>query len=428
MEAAALQSRQFRKQIQLPEEESAAMNFVGSKGASWRCGLLSHRQDTCPYKKLECFACKEEVHKASMCTKKQKPRRFEQRTKSSQETSRKGPKKKGPSKDCNYNEEQSTEESADETEEEDLHSCNLHAVSKNGPKKKPICTVVRVHNQEIEMEVDTGCAVTLISEKTWRQLHRPALQRTKKRLKTYTGEPVEILGKFEAETLVEGKSHLLPFLVVEGTGPSLLGRNWLRTVRLNWDRLLHISRAATTSTDQYLKPFKDLFKEGLGKMQVPKVHLDLKPDAPPKFHRARPIPYALREAVRNELLKMEEQGILRRVQHSEWAAPLEVVPKTNGAVRICGDYKVTINPFLLVNQYPLPVPEELFATLEGGVLFTKLDLSQAYNQLELDEESTKLCTVNTPIGLFQHTRMPFGTASAPAIFQRVMDDLFRDLP
>jgi hypothetical protein len=76
----------------------------------------------------------------------------------------------------------------------------------------------------------------------------------------------------------------------------------------------------------------------------------------------------------------------------------------------------------------LPLPEDIFATLEGGVLFVKLDLSQAYNQLELDELYQELCTINTPEGLFQYTRMPFGTASAPGKFQRVMDDIFRDTP
>ena len=58
--------------------------------------------------------------------------------------------------------------------------------------------------------------------------------------------------------------------------------------------------------------------------------------------------------------------MLERVDHSEWAAPVVAVPKKDGAVRLCGDYKVTINPFLDVDQYPLPRPEEFFATLAGG--------------------------------------------------------------
>ena len=95
----------------------------------------------------------------------------------------------------------------------------------------------------------------------------------------------------------------------------------------------------------------------------------------------------------------------------EWAAPIVVVPKANGSVRTCGDFKVTFNPHLNVDQYPLPLPEDLFTSLEGCRLFTKLDLSQAYLQLELDEESQKLYTVNTSLGLFQYSRMPFGPSA-----------------
>ena len=81
-----------------------------------------------------------------------------------------------------------------------------------------------------------------------------------------------------------------------------------------------------------------------------------------------------------------------------------------------------------IDQYPLPKPEDLFATLAGGKKFTKLDLSQAYQQLALDDDSRKLVTVNTHQGLYRYTRLPFGIASAPAIFQKLMDTVLRDIP
>eukprot|EP00731_Ephydatia_muelleri_P022229 Em0014g820a len=79
------------------------------------------------------------------------------------------------------------------------------------------------------------------------------------------------------------------------------------------------------------------------------------------------------------------------------------------------------------DQYPLPVPEELFATLAGGKQFTKLDLSNAYQQLLLDNDSRKMCTINTHRGLYQYTRLPFGIASAPAIFQKLMDSVLQGM-
>ena len=70
----------------------------------------------------------------------------------------------------------------------------------------------------------------------------------------------------------------------------------------------------------------------------------MKPTAIPKFCKARPVPFALQTAVERELDRLENQGILERVAYSKWAAPVVLVPKPDGAIRICGDYKVTINP------------------------------------------------------------------------------------
>ena len=128
-----------------------------------------------------------------------------------------------------------------------------------------------------------------------------------------------------------------------------------------------------------------------------------------------------------ELDRLEQAGVLERVDHSDWAAPIVTVPKRDGLVRICGDYKVTINPVLDIDQYPLPRPEDLFATLAGGRYFSTLDLSHAYNQILLDEDARRYLTINTHRGLYRYARLPFGVASAPSIFQKSMDQLLSGL-
>ena len=97
------------------------------------------------------------------------------------------------------------------------------------------------------------------------------------------------------------------------------------------------------------------------------------------------------------------------------------VPKKDGSVRICGDYKITVNPQLQAEQYPLPHIEDIFANLAGGQKFSKIDLHQEYHQLEMEEDSKKYLTINTHMGLFQYNRLVFGITSAPAFWQRTID-------
>ena len=79
------------------------------------------------------------------------------------------------------------------------------------------------------------------------------------------------------------------------------------------------------------------------------------------FHRPRPVPFAVKDAIERELQRLEKAGIVEKVMHSEWAAPVVVVPKGDGKIRLCGDYKVTVNKSLEVDQHPLPRPDELLA-------------------------------------------------------------------
>ena len=115
------------------------------------------------------------------------------------------------------------------------------------------------------------------------------------------------------------------------------------------------------------------------------------------------------------------------VPYSKWAAPVVPVLKSDRSIRICGDYKITANQAVRVDSYPLPKPEDLFAKLAGGTIFSKLDMSQAYLQLELDEDSKEITTINTLRGLFRYNRLCFGISTAPGIFQRTVENLLKDV-
>ena len=145
------------------------------------------------------------------------------------------------------------------------------------------------------------------------------------------------------------------------------------------------------------------------------------------FFCARPVPYALRDKVNAELECLCKTNIIELVQFSDWAAPIVPVLKSDGSLRICRDYKQTVNQVAVPDKYPLPKVDNLLASLAGGETFTKLDLAHAYQQLVLDEESSKLVTVNTHRGLFCYKRLPFGISAAPAIFLCTMDSLLQGI-
>ena len=137
----------------------------------------------------------------------------------------------------------------------------------------------------------------------------------------------------------------------------------------------------------------------------------------------------MRSKVEDELERLVNEGTLEQIDYADWAAPIVAVLKRDmKSIRICGDYRMTINPNSKLNRYPIPKVEDLFATLANGKVFTKLDLAQAYQQLKLDSRSKKFVVINTHKGLFQYTRLTFGISSAPRIFQKVMETLLQGIP
>ena len=127
-----------------------------------------------------------------------------------------------------------------------------------------------------------------------------------------------------------------------------------------------------TKTEQLLQKYGDVFREELGTMQNIKAELKVMTGAKPRFHRPRSIPFALKEAVERVLKRLENLGIICKMTHSTWAAPIVPIVKADGSVRVCGDYKVTVNQSLDVDQYPLPKPEDLFATVANGWLVLQI--------------------------------------------------------
>ncbi|KAI7796507.1 hypothetical protein IRJ41_023564, partial [Triplophysa rosa] len=184
----------------------------------------------------------------------------------------------------------------------------------------------------------------------------------------------------------------------------------------NKDALHRMQRGTNLTLPDVLSQHEELFKEELGGLNGPPAKIYVDKEAVPRFFKARLVPYAMKAKVEIEIERLLRERIIEPVKHSEWAAPVVPVLKSDNTVRLCGDYKLTVNRVSKLEQYPIPRK------------FTKLDMSHAYHQIALDAESRKYVTVNTHKGLFTYRVLPFGVSSSPAIFQWTIEGVLQGLP
>ena len=285
----------------------------------------------------------------------------------------------------------------EEAEEEVESNYTIYSLGKQ--KTEPYIVEVLLNEESVKMEVDTGAAMSVISEDTFRALKKKhlclELCESKVRLHTYTSERVKVAGQFKTAVKYEKQEIVLPVLVIQGKGPNLIGRNWLQKIKLNWRNIFQLEEANTTNittqrVEELVQKYEQVFQEGLGTFTGPKAKIHVAADAKPIYCKARPVPYSLKKKVEEELERLQAEGTVEPVQFAEWAAPIVPVVKEDKSVRIYGDYKVTVNQATKLDNEPIPKAEDLFATLSGGDKFSKLDMSQAYQQIPLEHQSKSL--------------------------------------
>lgn len=149
------------------------------------------------------------------------------------------------------------------------------------------------------MEVDTGACISLMSEQTFRSLY--SRQTLKVQLRTYSGESIATLGEVEVTVSYKNQRATLPLVVVTGSGPSLLGRNWLTTIHLDWKSINMVQGKTLTKV---LDSYQEVFEEELGKLKGHEAKIHVNPGAQPCFCKARPVPYAMRSKVEAELERL----------------------------------------------------------------------------------------------------------------------------
>ena len=362
----------------------------------------NHWKKDCSFKEAECWKCQKKGHIGKVCFSKSKP---------------------------NYNHAISSSNSKSKVSEEYIFHEEVV-----GQKVLPYLVDVSINDINVSMELDTGASRSIMSLSTLNSLwpdsnNRPKLQKSNLLLRTYGGSKMDVLGEIFCTVSIKTGSKGKGFLtIVNEEGPNLIGRDWIDILNIPVSDWVSQTNDINYSNHPIATIFPKLFEPGLGELKDMKVKIATDTTTSPKFCKARPVPYAIREKVDKELDRLVSEKVIEPVNHSDWAAPIVPVMKPDGSIRICGDYRLTVNKVAKVDGYPIPRIEDLFSRLAGGKIFSKLDMSQAYAQLPLEESSKDLTTINTQRGLYRYNRLCFGVSAAPSIFQRCMESLIKDIP
>ncbi|XP_011872492.1 PREDICTED: uncharacterized protein K02A2.6-like, partial [Vollenhovia emeryi] len=306
-----------------------------------------------------------------------------------------------------------------------------------------------VENKVIIMEVDSGACKSVIHINDYKKWYpKIRVEPVTFQLRVVTGEQVNIVGQISVSVRYQKKVFALPLVILDSKSrfTPLLGRNWLNILNPHWKQVVDtkmsveqckLSSIGTQESDivkgllgEIKSKFQRIFDEEPNSViQHFKAEIKLKDNAKPIFHRAYSMPYAVKSRVEEEVTRMVQSGILTKVAHSRWASPIVVVPKKNNSdIRICVDFKKTLNRVIDRDHCVLPLPEDIFACLGGSKFFSVIDLQGAYHQLQIGNDTRELFTINTHMGLFRYNRLTYGVSSAPGIFQSCMEMILAGIP
>ncbi|XP_024117381.1 uncharacterized protein K02A2.6, partial [Oryzias melastigma] len=347
-----------------------------------RCGKLPHRGDErCPASKAKCHNCHKMGHWARACRSSR-----------------------------------SVSEVTEMEKEKGEQTYFLGSVCNTNEKAEAWTVLLQVESCPVQFKIDTGADVNVINEGTFHTLDKVKVLKPSDLPLDSPGGELSCLGCFDAAVCYKGKSYTSRMYVVHGNKVNnLLSRSL--SVEMNLVR--RVDEITNGTSKQIVS--RQLYGEH-GVLKTDPVKIELKEGViPHAVHTARRVPFPMLQKVKEELLRMEQNDIIKRVtQLTEWCAPIvPVLKKHTGKARICVDL-TKLNKSVKRERYILPTSDEITSKLSGATVFSSLDAASGFWQIPLHPDSCKLTTFITPFGRYCFKRLPFGITSAPEIFQRKM--------
>ncbi|XP_049524460.1 uncharacterized protein K02A2.6-like [Dermacentor silvarum] len=402
MDAAAKDAGEIARATGSPSTE-ATVNKMTTKGVTCsRCGG-DHSPSQCQFSQAQCFTCGKTGHLARVCRggrtnsgQQQQPGSSPGSTQArGQGSRRKGSRRRRASAGAGPS------------------AARLHVVAENPPifdmwhtglvplSVPPYLLTVEVCGHPISMELDTGASVSVMAGKLFeRTFPDVAIEASGVMLRSYSGQLSQVQGQAQVSVRFGDKEATLPLYLTKGSSPTLLGRNWIHALGVRLPEYQEAVLHVVKDFPSLLTDFKSLFQPGVGTFAGTTAGIYVPEGARPRFFKPRP----LREGILVPFQSSSEMGV-------SGSAGISRSPST---------------PSLPSRSTRCP-GLKIFGQRCPGDRSSQSSTSDAYQQLVLQDASRKYVTISTTLGLFQYTRLPFGVASAPAIFQREMDNLFRGM-
>lgn len=356
-----------------------------------RCGSVNHQSNDakCPAKDKRCLKCNFVGHFRECCRTRRKRRFTNNKTTD--------PANKKQRLDSTRNQ-KSEIDYIFHLDEDSVINCNIGGVN-------------------LDMLIDSGSRCNVITDKTWQFLKESKIHVTNqirkpnKILVPYGNKkPLDVIGSFNAIISVGERSKESTVYVIRNGSRDLLGK--ATAIELGVLQIgLHIN-TVENSTPAVFPKFKGVT------VQIP-IDKTIKPVIQP--YRRVPIP--LEEKVAKKLNELKEADIIEEVNEpSPWVSPMVPVLKENDEVRICIDMR-RANEAIIRENHPLPTMNQMLPNFRQAKWFSRLDIKQAFHQLEINEECRYITTFSTSKGLFRYKRLMFGISCAPEMFQKILEKM-----
>ena len=387
------------------------------------CGE-EHERDKfkCPAYKKTCKNCGAKNYFKSKCPEKSKS---EKQTKS----------QKGASASRAHVVDDMSNTDSDDYEALVLEEVDVHSLGPKSNGQKIMASFKIKHGEAVDMQVDSGATCNVIPDSYVPD--KVEIEPCRTQLSLYNKANVPVLGKcrLPIKNMKNEKKYTVPFLVVKGENfIPLIGSKaaqQMNLITVNYENIAAVQSQSHVHVNMESKQaikhaYPDVF-DGHGKMPG-KIHLETDSTVPPVVMPPRKVPISVKPRLKAELQRLHELDIIEPLSTpTDWVSALLVREKPNGKLRLCIDPK-PLNSALKRVHYPMPVIEDILPELNEVKVFSKADLKEGFLQCELDDESAKLTTFQTPWGRYFWKRLAFGLSPSPEVFQQMLDQNLEGLP